>query len=923
MKYPILLLFFYLFINCGSAAYAQQSNYVTTIRQLSVEDGLASREVFCGVQDRQGFIWFGTRNGLNRYDGENFLLFNSEHNHMQDDKILNLGTDDSNRLFIEYALPGYSHQPGGKVDIMDLTTHEVKSMSQVFPEMPFKESEVSIIANDGTDDLIFVTCNPYRLWHYSSKKGFTLRLEMKTWQPNAGLPAITWGSFWHGNADIYHFGALTRYYITSDTSYLVSSLSDTLFLGVFNQENKEFLKGIEPISENKIYYGKTQKKDTLRIPRLVKISRNLAKVRTVTYTAADPSAIIKMNDGLYLINSSGETKMLGIEKIKYYNTMTLYQTFLDRQGKYFICTSQGVIELKQEKRYFHTYFTTEQQNIEQDNQAREIYSNDSGKVYANIWDQLFISDGHRIALPKYGNYGYAILNYKKNLYIGSSDLFKYDEGKNELKKLEFTEIRNDIWALFPLSDSTLLMGRSSGIWNYNIPAGKINQVAQDSLEIPNPKFIYRFINADDGKIWGCGENGLFVLNRSGSIIDYYGIKGKNSSHKMPVENFYDIYEDNQHNFWLATNGDGLFRWDRKNNNFKQYTVADGLSSNILYRIEADDYGNLWISSDFGLMRFNLKDFRVHTFTSNDGISNNEFNRISSFKDKAGRLFFGGLDGVNEFDPKDLLKDTVSNDFPLRLISFAKFSAQNDKLLNLTTELLKENRITMEPGDRFFDLDFMLLDFEPGKKGYAYKIGGLDSNWTYINDNSIHISGLPYGDFILQIKGQNSLGAWSNSILRIPLFVVAPFIKKAWFIVLCSMLILLIIYGIIFIRTKSLKKEKVRLEKTISDRTVELQYSLKEQDKMLREKDLLMKEIHHRVKNNLQIISGLLDLQNAGIEDEKAKEAIMEGQGRVRSIALIHQKLYQHENVGTIEPERIYHRTLRADCIGIFKTRANC
>ena len=163
-------------------------------------------------------------------------------------------------------------------------------------------------------------------------------------------------------------------------------------------------------------------------------------------------------------------------------------------------------------------------------------------------------------------------------------------------------------------------------------------------------------------------------------------------------------------FWMATNGEGLYRWDRKANAFQQFNIASGFPSDVLYRIEPDEYDNLWISSDYGLIRFNKRTFSVNTYTTADGISHNEFNRTSSFKAKDGRLFFGGLDGVNAFNPKDFITDTNTLNVPLRIIAFNQFVGSQNKLVNKTNELLSTSQIMLAPNDQFFTLEFQLLDF---------------------------------------------------------------------------------------------------------------------------------------------------------------------------------------------------------------------
>src|SRR5579872_3169025 len=190
MSCPFLyrIILFLVVVVTGPIAFGQgksepnsAAEYTVTKRLLSIEDGLASHEVFCGLQDQAGFLWFGTRNGLNRYDGKNCLLFSHQRNHLQDNKVVQLAKDDANNLFIEYGSTGFQLTTNGKVDVMNATTQEVRTLSAAFPKMPFKEQDVYWISNDGTGQIDFMTARPFRLWQYTSKKGFKLRYEMKDW----------------------------------------------------------------------------------------------------------------------------------------------------------------------------------------------------------------------------------------------------------------------------------------------------------------------------------------------------------------------------------------------------------------------------------------------------------------------------------------------------------------------------------------------------------------------------------------------------------------------------------------------------------------------------------------------------------------------------------------------------------------------
>lgn len=891
--------------------------YTISKKMLSVDDGLASHEVFCGVQDNAGFLWFGTRNGLNRYDGRNCLLFNRQRKKLQENKVVQLARDDANHLFIEYGSIGFKLTTDGKVDVMDATTLEVKTLTAAFPRLPFKEQDVYWLANDGTNEINILTAHPYRLWKYDSKKGFRLRCEMKDWDredTQALLDYRTTGPFCmfsKGQALLKIFNQSTQYVVTSDT-VIAFTQKDAL---------RSFPMGYSSQQDLLFAYTTTAKPNTFNIGRITHTGNSEfpAEVKglntdsikskywhqSVNSVDGRSCVFYTSTDALYLWTETAFLKLIARSELKAFENLTLYQLFPDNLGNLWLCTSIGVLQLKTAKNRFHQYFTNTQQQVETNNQARGIYADTAGNVIANIWTHTFRQQVNLMQYTGDEEIKYALTLHHGALYCGGYNLFQYDEAKNIITAFPGGQ-GAEIWSMFSCNDSLLLLGRTNGFLLFNSNTRHFDTLHYADKNKTEAKFIYRFFKTND-TVWAVAENGLYTITMNGGP---YTVVHR-SSPLLNGLSFLDAYEDAQGVFWLATNGEGLYRWDRKANTVRQFNITAGFPSDVLYRIEADDNDHLWISSDYGLIRFNPTTFSINTYTTTDGISHNEFNRTSSFKASDGRLFFGGIDGLNAFYPRDFIADTNALDVPLRIIAFNQFVNSKNELINKTIELLNTSTITLQPNDKFFTLEFQLLDFAKDEAHrYAYQIEGVDKDWNYINENSIRISSLPYGKFTLHIKAQNREGAWSKSQLAIPLIVLKPFYFQWWFILLAVLLLCIAVYTIIHFRIQQLASDKKKLEQTVNERTAQLKKSVAEQSALLLEKDVLMKEIHHRVKNNLQVISGLLELQGKVLNDETAKDALREGRNRVRSIALIHQNLYQFENLSTIDLKRFVNDLCR-------------
>ena len=769
-------------------------DYIIEYEFLNIENGLPSRDVFCVAQDKKGFIWFGSKNGLCRYDGKNFKYFTTKEG-LQSNYVVNIYVDNQNHIFIAYSDQWVLNQISDKYDVID--------------------------------------ANSFKITTY--KKFLKKNLPPKFPDSFIKLQYVKFSS--------------------------------------------------DSIEKNKtISFCKNQ---GIKIGDIDKVS---------LYSFDDKNKIITSPEGVFLIENKRIYKILETLTLSLYGFNIFRDLFKDANNTIWLCANKGVYKIKIKPNYFKTYFTTEELKKEPDPQARGIFvstSEGNKSITAHIGG-VFLKKSNKIesiiTLPP----GWGVIQIKDQLYLSTPNQLNIFQAKS-LKMIQSVPLpfKKDGYVnyIFQKNESTLLLGRDEDIISFDLNNHVNYLLSYKSSQIPKVKKVYRIFNTSKGII-AQAENGLFLIQNN-QIVDYFGPFAKDKKKYLPIKCMHDAHEDKNHDIWIATNGQGLFKWEwnKQAGNAKivNYTISEGLQSMLLYRIEEDEDDNLWISSDDGLIRFNKTLMNFQLFTIKDGLSNDEFNRGSSFKAKDGQIYFGCINGIVAFDPKQIKINKIK-EAPFQMLSIMKYGNEGEK--ELLSSFLKNKRIELYHGDNLIRFEFVLLDYSPRLKKYSYRIKGVQDKWISITSRSITLGQLPAGEYMLEIKAELDDGSWQKQILEVPIFMTPPFYMKTWFIVILFLLFLQITFGIIWYRSRLQKAQKRRLEKIIIERTEDLQ-------RALGDKDILLKELHHRVKNNLQIVTGLLDLQKARMTDKKAIEALDEGKIRLSSIALIHQNFYRGTNLETI------------------------
>ncbi|MDF1865494.1 MAG: two-component regulator propeller domain-containing protein, partial [Saprospiraceae bacterium] len=744
----------------SSFLYGQE--YIIDVQQFGIEEGLSHRNVHFALQDQRGLMWFGTDYGLNRFDGYNFKAITKKSNGLQSNEVKKALEDKNGLLWLLY---GDTKVYGDKcpnikgIDIFNPLTEEVQSFESFFNgNTKLQSTDFLTFTKKESGELAFLT-KDYQLVIYDENGIFSsVNLEKK-----------------YNYLTNFHWSKNGNYWMSVKENYVSRQIN----IITINEAGKEIFNFPIEYYNNNIFSYQTQDNPNEKwiatsgstlgyqfyeITPNGEIVKNqdeaLFKELGVDISGFTNIAGFREHEGKYWLFSNNrfylydiKTKAHYIFNREYPDIGFSYQIFIDQQGKTWVSTQFGVFLISLKKNNFTKVFNQEKGlfpirglTIDPKNNLWAIQEN-----LPNIWKASLSLDKKKVhhvepvnglktpnRLP-FGGIHFALHQSKTRDIIyspGEHQIIKFnpeDFSKQKYTLSDLTKFPGKIWSIYQDNQGKIWAGTAKGNIVYN---EHNNLYYFPLLESSNSQFhIYQFIEAGTS-FWVVTEVGLFLIDKTTHQIQERYWSGGEGKYNLPFDKLYHGYQEKDDSFWLGTSGNGLVYFNTKTGDYKQYTKEEGLSNNVIYAVYPDNYQNLWLTSDYGIIRFNKVTRQVNTYLQKNGITHNEFNRISHSQSEDGTLFFGGLNGITVFHPNDFQTDSIISKTPLIISNFYQFVGNENKLLDKTNDLLKSHKITMAPNDPFFRLEFALLAYEDVDKiQYAYQISGIDRDWNYQKENT--------------------------------------------------------------------------------------------------------------------------------------------------------------------------------------------
>ena len=823
-KIPWLFLIFFLFLPLYILS--SDGGYVRFDHVPLEFEGKVISEISSILQDREGFLWFGTGHGLVRYDGYRFNFFT--HDPSRKDSLSN---DIIYPIYEDSAGMIWAGTHGGGLNRFNIGDETFTHFSHD-PENPNSLSDdiVMAIIEDRNADL-WIGTRFGGLNRFDRDTETFTRMRLK---PDIGsiwdLCADSEGYVWIGtqNAGLFKLDPVTEEFVNyQHDPNSPDSLGDNRVWSIFEDgegmiwagTNRGGLNRYIPEKDGFIrYYGDKKNPDSLK----------QAKINAIIEDSAGKLWIGTDGDGLRIFDKKTRTFLTykhdpnDTESLSGNIITSIYQ---DDSGIIWVGTARSGLN---KSLHFWAKFQHDKHNPYNPyslnhNDVRSLYPDSSGNLWVgtdrglnkiNMIDRSVIHYAHNPSNPDSLSHNSvrAILEDDEGLiWLGTSGggLNRFDPQtgrfthykrirgvQNSLISDLITCLRQD-----GQDEDILWIGTERGLDKYNTRTQRyvhFQRKPEDSNSISDNHVLSLFEDRT-GILWvGTLVGGLNRLDKeSGDWTRYvYDIKLTNSiSHKTVTS----ILEDRSLNFWVGT-GQGLNRFDRANGEWKVYSENEGLAGEFIYGILEDNLGNLWLSTNRGISKFDPDTETFTNFDISDGVQSDSFHPGGSLKSNDGKLFFWGVNGYNSFYPEKIKKNPYLP--PLVWTAFYKL----DKRVKLDKPLAQVKNLTLSPGDDYISFEFAALCFAcPEKNRYAFKLEGRDKDWIDQSANRIvSLSNLPPGEYTLRVKGSNPDGVWNEDGPAINIKVPYPFWKTSWF----RIIVLLAAAALFFAVYKTVKKSKI-------------------------------------------------------------------------------------------------------------------
>ena len=829
----IVIIFFLLLISRLCTGQISEAFF----EHFTVDDGLSQSSVNYIAQGKKGFLWLGTQDGLNKFDGYKFKFYQNnplDTNSLSGNWVYSIDTDTLGIVWI-----------GTNNGLNKLYQNsELIKRYNSNPKDPNSlcENEVFGVLVDRFGSVWVKTASALSKLDTATGKFTRFEPQIDFFRPNRsdkGFPLLEdEEGIWVGSATglLYFNRKLEQFKSYNHAPSDLNSISDDFITGlIFDKNGTLWISTHYGLNKFNKKTRKFQHFYNALTPSGCPITNN---INHICYGYDGYIWLATYGGGLNKFNP--ETHTVEVYKFQKNNENSISYDYLnfvfeDKSHNLFIGTEgAGLDKLDLKPKKFLLYKNSFGENSLKlsENVIASIYA-EGDEIWVGTWDNGLDIVNRKTGKVKHfsnqspvgerivGNNVHVIMKDSRSLlWLGTQNgITIYDKQKNKFSDLK-THFsfkfypnfnKNRIYTMLEDNKGNVWVGTKNGLQlfdmkNYNVTS--FWKSITDTLSLFDNNIMSLMCDID-GSIWIGTSAGLnkydYKTNkflRIGSPNNSQIKAGKNKYYKISNIYIYEIIEDKiDGSIWIGT-GSGLNHYDKSNGTFQYFTEKDGLPNGTVYEIKQDNFGNIWMSTNRGIAMLDHKTFKIRAYDKADGLQGLEFNNGASFISKTGEIYFGGTNGFNSFNPSQL------NDNPfIPYVTFTTFEKINSNNVKEVQNIENVKELILSYSDHSLTFFFAALEYtNPQKNSYMYMLEGLNNTWANNGyRNFIELGTLAPGEYYLRVKGSNNDLKWNDKEAIIHIVVNPPFFKSMYAYVFYVLIVLLGVLWYVKSRTNKLTK----------------------------------------------------------------------------------------------------------------------
>ncbi len=860
-----------------------------------------SRNVRAIIQDRYGFLWIGTEDGLFKFDGYSYKAYYHEagnRNTLSNSTIQRIIEDHNGFIWIATQSGGLNCLNPFNDSIKHYVTKPdyISSMSGTYCLAVYEDKHNNIWFGTQGGGLYCISAQNQQITNYRknyTKKGLccdSVCSILEDSQNNIWVGTQKGLNIFDKQTKKFRYVILDSVNNPLETVYVYRMIENpvgTIWLATQNQGLYKY----EMLSNRFTQY------------KHIEGDNNTIQHNAVNDIIFDKNGLlwIATDGGVSVLDTAKQTINTYKADIKDANSLSansIWNICIDKSGiLWFACVGgNGMHRMIPKKKFEHLfaknqdigYAETEKKN----NLIRNIYKDSENNLWVSVIDKgLFVYNTNtkkyiQFERPEFSN-NYVTTCYEdhqKQIWFGTwnNGIYVYNPKNNKI--INYNRKENDSTTLGDARIQYIHGDRENNIW-IGTDGGVLSKFDRITKKFANYRHnpndstslswgglqSMAFFEDNNNNLWLGSWGGVTIFNKKTGKSKHY-----NSANSELSDDRVISIHGNDSIIWFGTYGGGLNKLELKTNTFTNYLERHGLPNNTIFAILSDNQGNLWLSTVNGLSKFNPRDEYFQNFTKEDGLQENEFYWGAAFKDATGKLYFGGTNGLTAFVPEEIIANQnipniVINEFKI----FNQLVLPNTEDSPLTEPIYNTKEIEISSLQYIISFSFVALDFTaPEKNKYAYKMDGFDKEWIYTKMREVTYMNLKPGEYVFQVKACNSEGVWNESGTRITLIITPPFWETYWFKISIALFIIFSIILISRLRIKQIEQKKIELEKLVTIRTSELNQE-KELLKRANQEILFINEELQQQKeeitaqrDNIEEQNEILTTKNLEIEQQK-------------------------------------------------------